>query len=818
MKKIAFISQPEYFRFVYEHDLDAFFEVREFSFDFKTTAAIWGELVAYRADYYIFFRGEYFPDGVLERLGGIKIALSSEPFPRLIGGKWGYTLDSLRRYREFRQIRRKRFDYVFHYDAASLPLFARDGLSISGEFVLPVACQTYRYEEKKEKKAWDIFFIGRSTVHRERFFGPLKHHFNFLHIAHGIWGPGLVEYLGKSTICLNIHAEDERSWEPRLQMLLATGAFVISEPITPNEYLKPGRDFIECSTPRDLYEKVRYYLAHAEEREKIASTGRETVRSRLSSQQVFSQLIKDIEQGVYNRFSVKKKNVFVSVPLYISLLIDRVHVFRPGALGSTIFRIIKNVQKEYKRNGLFGIGRRIVTHSIFRPIRRLYIIQIVQKSVNALRFLLKEYRRTGVRGVWRRVSWGMLSGQGYFPVPYNEREWVKMKRRLRSGEEKRQKILAQYKSRIPTGQAKKKVLYVVPGLAISGGIAIILNHVNRLQARGYEVMLVSLNKVVPITWFRNSVPVVSVHELSIEQLALVDLVVATHWSTAFFVDLLPVKRKAYFVQSDERRFNPDRPDEQATIEATYRLPFEYVTEARWIQRWLKSEFGHRAAYVPNGLNESFFAEGNPLSPRSPKKLRILLEGPLDSWFKGMSEAYRAVAGLDIELWIVSSSGKPPTDWKYDRFFANVPIDDMRDIYASCDIFVKLSQIEGFFGPPLEAMACGCAVVVGKVTGYDEYIVDGENALVVEPGDVVAARAAVVRLMDDRVLRERLIVSGRKTAQVWQWDHSINRLEKFVRGESWEESVPDGGEGQNYDYPTEMSRLFWVQEEWQRNYF
>lgn len=434
-----------------------------------------------------------------------------------------------------------------------------------------------------------------------------------------------------------------------------------------------------------------------------------------------------------------------------------------------------------------------------------FIRKLMFKS--SLYHLLKEYRRTGVRGVWRRLAWGVFYGQGYFPVPYNEREWAKMKAKLRTQESKRQKILRRYESRLSLDSKKKKIIYVVPGLAISGGVAIVLNHANRLQARGYEVLLISLNKVVPTQWFQNTVPVVAVHELLWEHLAGVEVVVATHWSTAFFVDLLLVGRKAYFVQSDERRFNPHKPDEQKTIEATYRLPFEYLTEARWIQRWLRSEFGHDAAYVPNGLNESFFSAEHPLVARSSKKIRVLLEGPLDCWFKGMREAYAAVSGLDVELWIVSSSGKPPTDWKYDRFLANVPIDKMQGVYASCDIFVKLSQIEGFFGPPLEAMSCGCAVVVGKVTGYDEYIVDGENALVVEPGDIAMAREVVVRLMhDDGALRERLALNGRATAEKWQWEESIDRLESFVLGETWEEKTLIQVAEQEYDYPTEMERL------------
>jgi glycosyltransferase involved in cell wall biosynthesis len=161
------------------------------------------------------------------------------------------------------------------------------------------------------------------------------------------------------------------------------------------------------------------------------------------------------------------------------------------------------------------------------------------------------------------------------------------------------------------------------------------------------------------------------------------------------------------------------------------------------------------------------------------QIRVLLEGPIDIPFKAVGDAYNAVKDLDCEIWIVSSSGKPKPDWRYNRFFEKVPIHEMKKIYSSCDIFLKMSKVEGFFGPPMEAMACGCAVVVGKVTGYDEYIRDGVNALVVEMGDVEGAGKAVQRLILDRALRNNLIDAGYETVKNWTWQRSIGMLEKVL---------------------------------------
>lgn len=335
-----------------------------------------------------------------------------------------------------------------------------------------------------------------------------------------------------------------------------------------------------------------------------------------------------------------------------------------------------------------------------------------------------------------------------------------------------------------------KIAYIVPRIGISGGIHVVLEHTGRLFKKGYDVSIITLDPFVATSWFRSEVPIIAATSKQKYLLENIDILVATHWTTAFFMDLLPAKRKIFFVQSDERRFNPDDEDEKRSIEAAYLMNCEYMTEAIWIQRWLEEEFGHYAHYVPNGIDLSVFHKTEPVKPKG-KKPRILLEGAIDVWFKGMQDAYDAIKDLDAEIWIVSCEGKPKAGWRYDAFFEGVPIEEMKRIYSSCDILLKMSRVEGFFGPPMEAMACGCAVVVGKVSGFDEYIRHGENALAVEMGDITAAKRAVQSLIDDKDLRLRCIEGGYKTVKEWSWDRSIDMLEKVLAREPDQMSRHDG---------------------------
>lgn len=322
-----------------------------------------------------------------------------------------------------------------------------------------------------------------------------------------------------------------------------------------------------------------------------------------------------------------------------------------------------------------------------------------------------------------------------------------------------------------------KIFYIIPGIGISGGIAVVLQYANRLLKLGYDVSILTQDFNTQLDWFPDQM--VAIYSIDTDDYVKegIDILIATSWTTAPSLDLMNAKRKIYFVQSDERRFYNDK-EEKELIGETYKLNYEYMTEALWIKQWLNNEFGHDAYYVPNGIDLDIFHKTEPLKSDG-KKPRILIEGAINVPYKGMDDAHEAVKDLDCELWIISNNGKPKKDWRYDRFFEKVPYGDMAKIYSSCDIFLKMSRVEGFFGPPMEAMACGCAVVVGKVTGYDEYIIDRKNALVVEQGDIIGAKNAIRELINKPELKNAIIREGFITAKKWSWKNSLEILIKLL---------------------------------------
>jgi O-antigen biosynthesis protein len=80
--------------------------------------------------------------------------------------------------------------------------------------------------------------------------------------------------------------------------------------------------------------------------------------------------------------------------------------------------------------------------------------------------------------------------------------------------------------------------------------------------------------------------------------------------------------------------------------------------------------------------------------------------------------------------------------------------------------LKLSRIEGMFGPPLEGFHQGATCVTTEVTGHEEYVEHGYNALVCDWDDPRGTARQLDLLARDRVLLHRLRCGALETARRW----------------------------------------------------
>lgn len=104
-------------------------------------------------------------------------------------------------------------------------------------------------------------------------------------------------------------------------------------------------------------------------------------------------------------------------------------------------------------------------------------------------------------------------------------------------------------------------------------------------------------------------------------------------------------------------------------------------------------------------------------------------------------------------------------------------DELASYYAGAAALVHPALLEGFGLPFVEAMSCGAPVIA-----TDESLPGmlRDAALTFPAGSVEGAREAIVRLLDDSNLRNRLIAEGQTRARALTWDLCARRTAQVYR--------------------------------------
>jgi glycosyltransferase involved in cell wall biosynthesis len=108
-----------------------------------------------------------------------------------------------------------------------------------------------------------------------------------------------------------------------------------------------------------------------------------------------------------------------------------------------------------------------------------------------------------------------------------------------------------------------------------------------------------------------------------------------------------------------------------------------------------------------------------------------------------------------------------------RFLGFVPIEVLRIFYDAAKIFIFPSLYEGFGLPPLEAMAHGTPVLTSNTTSIPEVV--GNAAVLVNAENVFEIMRAMLRVLLDQPLRDRLKARGYEQAKKFSWDESASKI-------------------------------------------
>ncbi len=100
---------------------------------------------------------------------------------------------------------------------------------------------------------------------------------------------------------------------------------------------------------------------------------------------------------------------------------------------------------------------------------------------------------------------------------------------------------------------------------------------------------------------------------------------------------------------------------------------------------------------------------------------------------------------------------------------------LANYYSHAECLVLPSLYEGFGWPPLEAMACGCPVIVSNVASLAE--ITGGAALKIEPHDSDSLASAIAVILTDKNLKRELVSRGFERVKYFTWGRAAKETLK-----------------------------------------
>lgn len=341
---------------------------------------------------------------------------------------------------------------------------------------------------------------------------------------------------------------------------------------------------------------------------------------------------------------------------------------------------------------------------------------------------------------------------------------------------------------------------------MSGGVRVAAIHAQKLADQGHDVLILSccphhrktrknrilsvlkgkqpkLGSHIPSHIDHIDVPHQVIRRSSIKDCDVsdADVVIATWWETAEWLSKLSPQKgaKAYFIQHHEvfDYLPKDR------VAETYRLPLHKITISKWLVALMQDTYHDSdVSLVPNSVDTTQFYAAPRTRQRNPTVGMLYSSTP----WKGCDislEAINQVRQNIPNLKLVAFGTETPPAGTFPpgtQFYKQPRQDEIKNIYARCDIWLCGSWAEGFHLPPLEAMACRCPVVSTMVGGPIDIIENGLQGHLVPKGDskALADKLESIFLSPEEEWK-KMSEAAYQTAISYSWDDASAIFEKAL---------------------------------------
>jgi glycosyltransferase involved in cell wall biosynthesis len=179
-----------------------------------------------------------------------------------------------------------------------------------------------------------------------------------------------------------------------------------------------------------------------------------------------------------------------------------------------------------------------------------------------------------------------------------------------------------------------------------------------------------------------------------------------------------------------------------------------------------------------------------LAPRDELRARFGMDGPTLAFAgrlslqKSLDVALAAIDAVDGVALLVAGDGDERARLEVlagprVRFLGPQSRQQVLELFRAADASLLSSSWENFPHTVVEALAVGTPVLATRVGGVAEVVRDGENGLLVEPGDAAALAGIVRRFFADDALRERLRAAAAGSVRAFDRETIFGRLERAL---------------------------------------
>ena len=270
------------------------------------------------------------------------------------------------------------------------------------------------------------------------------------------------------------------------------------------------------------------------------------------------------------------------------------------------------------------------------------------------------------------------------------------------------------------------------------------------------------------------------------------------WSPHYNIPLLPIRAKkgmvtihdVYHLAFWHTLSLPQKIYAKFMINQALRRSDVVITVSEFSKREILKYTGTSKdiTVIYNGINKNFFTE----AMSEEKGNYILYVGnvkPHKNLVRAL-EAFSLLEAQDLKFKIVGKKENFITaDKEVEKvaqklgdkveFTGYVSDNELRELYQRARLFLFPSLYEGFGFPPLEAMSCGCPVIVSNAASLPE--VCGDAALYCDPYNPADIAVRIKQLLCNEALQAELRKKGTERVKLFSWERCAHETHEAIEG-------------------------------------